>query len=126
MIAAAASTDHADAPPIVAELVGVIGEAAYLQLAGATGGASFYVPRNPGTDHLITRAVGPAAAALIAEYFHGQQLVLPVRHWRRRQIVLLGDTLSGDQIAAKLHLSRSYVYEVLGAARRTREPGLFD
>lgn len=117
---------HADAPPIVGELIDVIGEAAYLQLAGAMGGASFYVPRHPGADHAITQAVGPATAALIGEYWHGQQLVLPVRQWRRRAILQLGETMSADDIARQLRLSRSYVYDVLAEAKRQREPGLFD
>ncbi len=113
------------APPIVAELIDVIGEAAYMQLAAAVGGASFYVPRHPGADHFITRAVGADAAALIGEYFHGQQLVLSLRDWRRRSILALADTLSGDQIAARLQMSRSYVYDVLSQATRQREPDLF-
>lgn len=117
---------HDDSPAIVAELVDVIGEAAYLQLAGAMGGASFYVPRNPGTGHPITAAIGAEKAALVGEYFYGQQLVLPVRQWRKRAILALAETLSGDAIAARLRLSRSYVYDVIAAAKREREPGLFD
>lgn len=88
-------------------------------------GSCFYVPRNPGADHAITQAVGPETAALIADYFHGRQLVLPVGFWRRRAIVQMGETLSGDEIARQLRLSRSYVYEVLAEAKREREPDLF-
>lgn len=131
---AAAASLHSTVPPIVAELIDVIGEAAYMQLATEVGGASFYVPRHPGPDHLITRAIGAEKAALVGEYFHGQQLQLSLRDWRKRSILALAPTLSGDQIAARLRLSRSYVYEVLAAAqrrsggdlRREREPGLFD
>jgi hypothetical protein len=110
----------------VAELIEVIGEAAYMQLASAVGGASFYVPRHPGADHFITRAIGPEKAALVGEYFHGQNLVLSLRDWRRRAILSLADRHSGDQIAAQLRISRSYVYDVLATAQRARDPGLFD
>ena len=121
-----ARIQRADAPPIVAELVAIIGEAGYLQLASETGGASFYVPRSPGADHIITRALGPKLAALVGEYFYGQTLVLPVKEWRRRSILALAETHSGDEIAAKLRISRSYVYDVLAGARRHQQPGLFD
>jgi DNA-binding transcriptional regulator LsrR (DeoR family) len=54
----------------------------------------------------------------MAEYFHGQNLVLPVGQWRRRAILALKDQgLTGDEIAARLKMSRSYVFDVLAAAR---------
>lgn len=112
------------APPIVAELIGVIGEAAYLKLEDRLGGAQIYVPRAPGPDHAITHAVGPAVAALIGDYMHGQQLLLPVGNWRRAQgkrgqIIAMAETMNGDQIAARLKIARSWVYEVLATARAT-------
>lgn len=116
---------HGDQPAIVAELVDVIGEAAYLQLAGAMGGASFYVPRNPGPAHALTAAIGAGKAALVGEYFHGQDIVLPVRQLRRMQVVALADRLSADAIAARLQVSRRYVYQVLADVRAEREPDLF-
>lgn len=103
---------------LVDDLVAVIGEAGYLKLAEALGGSLFYVPRQPGPDHPITRAIGPRLAAQMGEYFHGQNLVLPVGQWRRRAVIALhAEGLTGDEIAARLKMSRSYVFDVLAAAR---------
>jgi hypothetical protein len=114
--------DAIGAPPIVAELVGVIGHEAYCRLEAKLGGALIYVPRRPGPDHLLTHAVGARLAGVIGDYFHGQQLLLPVGGWararsNRAQILALAETMNGDQIAARLKIARSWVYEVLASAR---------
>lgn len=118
------TTFDPSSPPIVTELIEVIGGEAYMQLAKALGGASFYVPRHPGANHIITRAIGAGAAALVGEYFHGQNLLLSLRDLRRRSILALADELSGDQIAARLQISRSHVYDVIAKAKRARSMNL--
>lgn len=128
----AAAPDLVDAPPIVAELVGVIGAAAYRQLEDALGGSQIYVPRHPGPENLIVRAVGPETAAQICEYFHGQKLLLPVGSWRRRmraqkaEILELGKHMSANEIARRLKVSRSWAYEVLRGTPDTRQLRMFD
>ena len=112
------------APEIVRSLIDIIGVDAYDRLEARLGGAQIYVPRAPGPDHPISCAVGPEIAALIGDHFCGEKLLLPTGRWRREastraRILALADTLGGDQIAARLNITRSWVYEVLAEARRT-------
>lgn len=100
---------------LVDDLIALIGADGYLRLAQAMGGAMFYVPRSPGADHDLTRAIGADLAARVAEYYHGVEIVLPMGDYRRRAIQALAQTggLSGDDIARQLRLPRSSVYAAL-------------
>lgn len=116
---------------LLQELEAVIGTDGYCALAWAFGGGKFYVPRWPPKEglpenHPLVVALGRTKAEAFCRHFAGADIVLPLGPWRRRAVLdLAAQGLSGDQIAARLRISRSWVYEVIAETRRERGPDLF-
>ena len=67
-------------PGILGELEAVIGRPAVLRLVREHGGTEIYVPKRPGTDSPIVRAIGVAAAAELADAYGGEHLLIPLGH----------------------------------------------
>jgi len=76
---------HADLPEILREIAALAGLDAALKVAEAVGGTRVYVPRRPGADHWLTRAVGADAAARIAEHLTTGQTGLHIEFPRGPQ-----------------------------------------
>lgn len=111
------------------ELGQLIGEANVTKLCQVMGGTRTYVPRAIGPKHPISIAIGPKAAAIVAEYWHGRMLDLPKAHLRRQRALDLA--LSGEMTIREAALYTDYterwIYELL--ARHREQDGqlsLFD
>lgn len=100
---------------VLDEIAEVIGEDAALDLAWEFYGQKFYVSK---VEPRIVKAVGEEAAARFLDVFHGLTMDLPFRLAERRQVLLLADTHTRREIAAKLRLPERQVYRHL----KTRAP----
>ena len=104
------------------ELAQVVGEEAAHGLLHHFGGRRLYVPRQIGDGHPIAVAIGPKAAALLSEFYHGAILYFPIVQSRRERIVLMaGRGMPAPQIATALSVSERLVYQVLADHRQNRD-----
>jgi DNA-binding NarL/FixJ family response regulator len=114
-------------PPPPAELAALsrlLAPAELLALVEHCGGTRIYVPTRPSRGSPVTRAVGAAAAARLAEGYGGQQLKVPLaRAWLVRTYAAQGQSQS--QIARRLRITESAVWRLLRDARDARQSDLF-
>ncbi len=104
------------------ELAQVVGDEATQALLHHFGGRRLYVPRQISDGHPIAAAIGPKAAALLAEYYHGAILYFPIVAARRERIILMAEAgMPAPQIASALSVSERLVYQVLSERRQNRD-----
>lgn len=112
----------------LAELIGVIGEAAALTLAMRFGGTRLYVPRAIGDNHPICIALGRETADQLATWAGGGAIDVPKQAARRARVRALRSrgTLTINQIALETAYSERHVYRLLSDRHDDRQPSLFD
>src|ERR1051325_2990285 len=100
------------------EIASAIGRDAACRLVEKLGGSRVYVPREPGEDHELTKAIGEEAARRLGSFFHGTCLTLPTltRAHKRRLVRELaqGGTLTRAAIARETDYTERQVYRILG------------
>jgi CRP-like cAMP-binding protein len=101
---------------VFGEIASAIGRTSACRLIEQLGGRRIYIPRAMEQDHEIARAIGADAAALLATYFHGTWISLPVSHDRRRAVRELGKDpeLTRAAIARETGYTERHVYRILG------------
>ena len=94
------------------ELLGLIGETAFIQLVEAFGGCRLFVPAKLDEDHEIVRAVGMAAAKLLSSRYSPDVIRVPLgRDERARRYRAQGWPIS--QIARALGMTETGVHKLL-------------
>lgn len=109
-------------PQLVEEIAEVAGLPAALAIVTAKGGQRVSIPRHPGPEHWLTMAVGPEAAATIADHFatgHGsgiKDLDIPMLNTgsyarqRAERRARLDDAIrngaSSNELAARFEMTR--------------------
>lgn len=118
---------NADGP--LAEVAAVIGDDAAAALAAAFCGVPLYVPKAPGPDHPVTRAIGPEKAALLGSFFHTTKIEFGVGVAKRRAIRdMKAAGVSNRDIARRLLVTDRFVRMVLAEDRGAEadwQKGLF-
>jgi hypothetical protein len=90
------------------ELIGLLGEAAFVALTERFGGTRLHVPRSIGPEHELAQALGQEAADRLARSYTSATLRIPLaRELRARHYRAQG--LSNAQIARKLGITETGV-----------------
>jgi len=96
--------------PIVAELVGLIGEEGLIRLAEEYAGLRLYIPSDINRSELLDR-VGIEIASKLARRYGPDRIKVPLmRDWRARHYRSAG--LSNAQIARKLGVTETAVEKI--------------
>ena len=109
---------------ILARVAEVAGEEAARQLAKTFGGRTIYLPRAPGPDHPLARALGLEAACAVCRELGSGHLSVPkgVRELnaakRRRVLELSAEGFSAGEIALMLDCTQRTVYRWRSRARQ--------
>lgn len=104
---------------VFSDIAQVIGEASARKLCDVLGGTRVYVPRQVPRNHELAVAIGPDAAAKLADHYHGTFLPLPKMHLRREralQLVREGNLKIAD-IARMTDYTESHLYELIAQAK---------
>jgi hypothetical protein len=112
---------------VFAEIAEVIGVEAACKLVEALGGLRIYVPNEVPADHEIALAIGGAAAARLASFYHGTSIVLPVSGSRKRRVYEMARSgrYTRKQIAKATGYSERHVYDILQAEKDDNQDDLF-
>ena len=103
---------------VLDEIAEVIGEEATLNLAWRFRGLRLYVPKDPGTNPDIAKAIGARRATLLCDTYYRMTIYIPAREAIARAVLALDATgMTKRQIAAKLHILERQVYRILKQAR---------
>lgn len=111
--------DVSEWPPLLRELVDLIGEATTRELAKRCGGLDHvYIPRSPKPDHAWAKVVGIAAWGRIVDAYGGQRLSLPFGarlgvDKKRRILELAEEGLSNREINRRLGVGERWIRRVL-------------
>ena len=101
------------------EIIDVIGEAAAVALAEECAGVRLYVPAKVTDDHVITRAIGRAAAEKLSAFYSPTTIHVPLlRRLRAERLRQAG--LSNAKIAVRLGMTENGVEKIF-ARRRASE-----
>ena len=115
--------DVSDLPGVLADIARLAGREAALDLVLKLGGSDFYIPKTLARlpEHPLTGALGPVAAAKVAERFGGCEIYIP-RALRALALHLAGQGFTTSAIASTLGCSRSAVRRYIRAAQGTIVP----
>ena len=112
-----------DLPPLLAEITGLIGLGATVQLAEHWGGVRHYYPRPEflTEDHPLVRLLGADSARALCAYIGGGEVTVPkadlaLRAARDRAIRNARGEWSVRQLAARYRLSERRVWEIVSGA----------
>ncbi len=122
-------SDFSHLPLLLAEIASVAGQDAAHKVALVKGGTKAYFPLKPLSDHWLTLAVGPEAAAKICSKIcngqHGIELEVPMgpnqsnrQRWQRIH-VLKAKGYSKPRIAREVSCHYKTVGRVLNGRRKT-------
>ncbi len=112
-----------DAPPEVARLLALIGDAATLRFVEAHGGTRVHIRLGHTSRNALADLLGAAAAAALAQAFGGDYIRVPLaKKWRARQYRAQG--LSYSAIARRLGCSDVTVWEYLNGNRGSAQMAL--
>ncbi|RHW17180.1 hypothetical protein D1610_11565 [Sphingomonas gilva] len=102
------------------EITQVIGPDAARKLVDALGGTDLYIPKLIGRHNPIMVAIGPAASARLAEYYHGRVIKLPKAHARRQRALELarqakesGGEIRIADVALATDFTERHIYRML-------------
>jgi len=106
-------------PANLIRLKELLGPDQALQIAGAYGGGSLYVPQSPPPRHRLCELLGEAGAARLAAMHGGERLDIPkldAVHRQLRKRSILRDRARGRSLAdlaAQHNLSRRRILQIL-------------
>lgn len=130
---AATPINHALLPPVLRELVRVLGESAAFKLAQERGGTRLIVATRPNPRDPLLELLGPQAYGALIDAYGVTVIEMPkydsvlrqLRHERVRQHRALGHTI--DRVAAFTGYTRRHVINILQLAPEEKhQAGLFD
>jgi uncharacterized protein YqjF (DUF2071 family) len=113
--------------PLLQELVEVIGPARAVILCQAFGGRELYIPITMGPRHRIVRAIGADGAAVLADRYGRNSLVIPFAAARNRairngELAKVAEEKGKSEAGRQFGMHTRSVRRILNSQPRGRDP----
>lgn len=120
--------DRRHLPPVVRQLVEVVGEEAALALCEAFRTQRLWIPSSPGPDHPVTLLIGPELAARLGwwlspgDYFDFPLMAAALRAARDADIFAACESATTADVTRQFGVSRRTLFRAKRRARGQDQP----